>query len=81
LIDGKVWFKQFFSNSFLEYGPSPYFYIAVQWIRENMLEQVETVTSEGGDGNSSEDAASRVKGKKWKYVPPLEIFKSLDKKY
>lgn len=39
---------------------------AVKWIRENMLEQVESLTSEAGDGYSSDDRASRVKGKKQK---------------
>ncbi|XP_053388123.1 multidrug resistance-associated protein 1-like isoform X2 [Mercenaria mercenaria] len=38
----------------------------IQWIRENMIEQIESVTSEGADGNSSEDTASRVKGKRQK---------------
>ena len=39
---------------------------SVQWIRENMLELAETVTSEGGNSDVSDAKKSIVKQKKTK---------------
>jgi len=44
-------------------------YIPVKWIRDNMLEQVEYVTSEGGNSDVSDTPSARLNyPRKTKYV-------------
>jgi len=44
-------------------------YLSVKWIRDNMLEQVEYVTSEGGNSDVSDTPSARLNyPRKTKYV-------------